>query len=573
MAKVAGVEVTLSANSSKLLTELERSRKEVLRLRKTTEKSARSIGYAFNKLRRAAQLVASAFIFTAGVKQIGKLVLGIERAQESITLLQSRFEQFGRTSDSFARAYNLSQELGVSLESTGEGMARLLIATKAMGTTVQQLENVQKNLVLLGRAGGTSAEEMKGAIIQLTQGMASGRLQGEELRSVLENLPLVAMEIADEMGINIGLIREFAAEGKITGDVVVDAMQSVKVKVEELPETFSMATSRMSTEWQLFLAQLGAEVDTEGLVNQLTWRLRAARSALGGVEYYRTLTNERLKQLFATEADLEKLKEINQVLRERQQVQANIDKAESARLEMMLEEIDVTKLPGMKETGLDQFVKRFQTIDDRIKSAREWLALFKDDIINIYGKEKFDQIAADIQKIGGELKEIDLNTIPRLKTTAGKAFEEMSEFAKQAARNMQDVFAEFLFDPFDEGLKGMLKGFLDVIRRMLANQLAAQFFTDTGLGALFGGGRALGGPVMAGTPYLVGERGPELIVPDSNSMVIPNHKLGGGGVVNNYHFEAGADIATIRTEIIPMLERTSDVTIARMDQRRREGRV
>lgn len=48
-----------------------------------------------------------------------------------------------------------------------------------------------------------------------------------------------------------------------------------------------------------------------------------------------------------------------------------------------------------------------------------------------------------------------------------------------------------------------------------------------GLGAIFGGARAMGGPVSAGSAYLVGERGPEIIVPPSAGHVIPNHKLGG----------------------------------------------
>ena len=50
-----------------------------------------------------------------------------------------------------------------------------------------------------------------------------------------------------------------------------------------------------------------------------------------------------------------------------------------------------------------------------------------------------------------------------------------------------------------------------------------------GVGKIFGGGRAIGGPVNAGTAYLVGERGPEIVVPGSSGTVIPNHRLGGGG--------------------------------------------
>ena len=68
--------------------------------------------------------------------------------------------------------------------------------------------------------------------------------------------------------------------------------------------------------------------------------------------------------------------------------------------------------------------------------------------------------------------------------------DEVSEFARQAARNAQDAFANFLFDPFDGGIKGMVAGFADAMRRMLAEALAAQAI-QAALSA-FGGGAAFG---------------------------------------------------------------------------------
>ncbi|ADD94957.1 hypothetical protein, partial [uncultured phage MedDCM-OCT-S01-C58] len=53
-----------------------------------------------------------------------------------------------------------------------------------------------------------------------------------------------------------------------------------------------------------------------------------------------------------------------------------------------------------------------------------------------------------------------------------------------------------------------------------------------GLGSFFGGGRAAGGPVSGGTPYMVGEKGPELFVPNTSGTIVPNNKLGGGGATN-----------------------------------------
>jgi hypothetical protein len=113
--------------------------------------------------------------------------------------------------------------------------------------------------------------------------------------------------------------------------------------------------------------------------------------------------------------------------------------------------------------------------------------------------------------------------------------------ADQAARNIQSSLAQFLFDPFKDGLKGMLRGFVDTLRRMAAEAAAAQIlgsvFGGQGglggfLGGLFGGPRASGGPVSSNKAYLVGERGPELFMPSSSGNIVPNHAMGGSVVVN-----------------------------------------
>lgn len=118
--------------------------------------------------------------------------------------------------------------------------------------------------------------------------------------------------------------------------------------------------------------------------------------------------------------------------------------------------------------------------------------------------------------------------------------DEMTEYARQAARNMQSHFADYLFDPFEGGLKGMAEGFSNTLRRMLAEAAAARFFemiggamsgyTGTGSGwmnAIGGilsgdGKREYGGPVSRSGLYQVGERNkPELLSTPNGQYLIP----------------------------------------------------
>ena len=127
-----------------------------------------------------------------------------------------------------------------------------------------------------------------------------------------------------------------------------------------------------------------------------------------------------------------------------------------------------------------------------------------------------------------------------------KATQEVSEFARQAARNMQDAFADFLYDPFADGVDGMVKRFADALRRMAADLAASKIlemvgqwasgYTGAGSGWInaiggvmqSGGQRASGGPVQAGQGYIVGDGGkPELFVPGQSGRVFP---MGSGGM-------------------------------------------
>lgn len=91
--------------------------------------------------------------------------------------------------------------------------------------------------------GGTTGENKKNAMIQLTQGLASGQLQGDEFRSIAENAPMIENIIAKSMGVSRGELKKLASEGKITAEVIKKAMTDNTDEIEEayrkLPHTFA----------------------------------------------------------------------------------------------------------------------------------------------------------------------------------------------------------------------------------------------------------------------------------------------------------------------------------------------
>lgn len=109
------------------------------------------------------------------------------------------------------------------------------------GEIIDFVEQLNKQMTLSGT--GTAAGQA--AMLQLTQGLASGVLRGEELNSVLENTPMIAQTIAEYMGVSTGVMREMASEGAVTAEVVKNAMlgaaEETNAKFEQIPMTWAQA--------------------------------------------------------------------------------------------------------------------------------------------------------------------------------------------------------------------------------------------------------------------------------------------------------------------------------------------
>jgi hypothetical protein len=163
--------------------------------------------------------------------------------------------------------------------------------------------------------------------------------------------------------------------------------------------------------------------------------------------------------------------------------------------------------------------------------------------------------------------------------------QEAEERFKQLGQSIQSSMEQGFMAIFD-GTKKASDAFRDMARQILAElyrvlvvqRLVGTFQAGGGgiLGALagaFGGARADGGPVSAGRSYLVGERGPEMIVPRSDAHVIPNHALGGGPVNQVFHFNLAANgdesVRRIVAQAAPQIVEAAKTGV--LDARRRGG--
>jgi uncharacterized membrane-anchored protein YhcB (DUF1043 family) len=202
--------------------------------------------------------------------------------------------------------------------------------------------------------------------------------------------------------------------------------------------------------------------------------------------------------------------------------------------------------------------------------------LYADNLISL------DQLMTGTMA-ANEAYESSVDKITRNKT----ALEQYRDATQDLNKNLQDVAVGGLRN-LEDALLGVMTGTMTV--KDAFKSMAASIIKDliriqiqrsiTGpladaIGPLMPGYKAIGGSVSAGSPYIVGERGPEMFVPNSNGAIIPNDRLsqeGQGGVVVNQTFQISTGVSqTVRAEIMGMLPRITEITKAAVADSRRRG--
>ena len=159
------------------------------------------------------------------------------RLVDTYTNLQNRLRATGLEAQNLGAVYrsllDVSNSTRQSLEGTVETYSRLANSAKDLGLSQQELIDFTKSLNQAIALSGASAGEAQAGMIQLAQGLASGVLRGDELNSVLEQLPTVADVIAKELKVTRGELRQMGQDGKISADIIFDAFKNARTELEE----------------------------------------------------------------------------------------------------------------------------------------------------------------------------------------------------------------------------------------------------------------------------------------------------------------------------------------------------
>lgn len=229
--------------------------------------------------------IVNAVAAAGGMATISGALLAIARAGDSATQSLAQLQQatgsLVRAREVYDALYKSSLQTGVAVADSAAAFTRFSIAAREIGATSDQVLRLVTGLQRAAIASNASREEVTSATLQLGQALASGVLQGDELRSVLEAMPALAEVLARELGVSIGEMRKLGSEGQLTADRVFPALiratETLGQRMEQAPLSMGRALGQLTTATQGFLAKLDEAV---GLSTRIAQGLSTAAGAL-----------------------------------------------------------------------------------------------------------------------------------------------------------------------------------------------------------------------------------------------------------------------------------------------------
>lgn len=276
--------IVLEAQSKKLQNSLVQVNRQIDRFAQQTERrfdqmqkrnaaSFDKLGTSVRNSMGGLQNILGPLIGSLGAREVLHYADAWQEAQNKIAAASQVSGLQARSLDEIKDSANGAR---TELASYVDLYSRLLRVAPGVAATEIEVARATDIVAKSLKAGGASAQEQQASLIQLGQAIGSGILQGDELRSLRENAPLVAKAIADEFGVTIGQLKALGAEGKLTSDRVFQAIlnggEEIEAAFKATQSTIKDAFSRIDNEFTAYIGTAGqATGATQALIDALNY--------------------------------------------------------------------------------------------------------------------------------------------------------------------------------------------------------------------------------------------------------------------------------------------------------------
>ena len=247
-----------------------------------------------NAAKSGAAFAGAAMGIEAAGRALKDMAVSAVKTTDQLTQLRARIDLINDGSQSTAeimdKVFSAANRSRGSFLDMADSVAKLNMLAKDAFTSNDEAIYFVEQLNKQFKIAGAGVQETTSAMYQLTQAMAAGKLQGDEFRSIMENAPMLAQSIAQEMGLSVGQLKEMSSQGLITADIIKNALfnsaEETNAKFAEIPMTFQDIGTKLQNDliaaFQPVMEELGNMTSSDAfmsVLNELAFAFKVVAAA------------------------------------------------------------------------------------------------------------------------------------------------------------------------------------------------------------------------------------------------------------------------------------------------------
>lgn len=239
------------------------------------------------------RLGASIFILINGfrtLQQFGDQLDRLTIVKNKVRSLYESEEEVGKVTDMI---YQSAQDARTSMDDFATTFLKVQLSTERYGLSTEQAVQVTNTLAKAMVVGGATASETASVMLQFSQALSKGKLDGDEFRSVMENSPVLMRALAKEAGKTMGVVNagqkdlmKWSKEGKLTIDILLNTLLNasgeIGSKFEKTNETLDQSFTKLSNTWAIFVNDVAQESGLTGYLKQSFKNLNDVFASMSG---------------------------------------------------------------------------------------------------------------------------------------------------------------------------------------------------------------------------------------------------------------------------------------------------
>ena len=233
----------------------------------------RSMQSTISDIRRVAAMVYVIQNTIQGVKGVAEQ---LDRLNVVKNKLRGLYEDEGKAVEVTDMIYRSAQDARTSMDAFSTTFLKVQLATEKYGFTAQEAVDMTNTLAKALTIGGATASETASVMLQMSQALSKGKLDGDEFRSVMENSPVLMRALAREAGKAMGVVgagqkelMQWSRTGKLTIDILLNALKNMKGEMDRkfngTTETITQAFAKLDNAWEKFIGTFAEEGSLESI--------------------------------------------------------------------------------------------------------------------------------------------------------------------------------------------------------------------------------------------------------------------------------------------------------------------